>query len=355
MRAQPHVADRMDGDPSMSEQLETVQTEPTRDRFGRPKVTPPGGGEPVPYTRCTTYVSALEDTWNLSKWQQRMVAAGIAQRADLQLRAASLGLQPQDGERAKWRKQMDEVTEAAAEAAQAHAAATIGTSVHALTERLDRGLDVGVVPEQYKPHLNAYQTATADFTALHIEQFTVHDDLQIGGTPDRILRIPGHDKNVIGDIKTGTVKYGVGKMAMQLAVYAHSLLYDINTGQRTSLDNIDQDWGLIVALSAETGQCDLLWINIAAGWEAVQIATQVRAWRKRKDLTQQYRASPPTPAAAQPLVTVTEDTPLIKAITKAATVDELVEVWRQADRQGLWVPELNDAAARRKQQLQASA
>ena len=42
-----------------------------RDRWGRPLITPPRGGKPVPYTRCTTYVDVLESTWNLMAWKQR--------------------------------------------------------------------------------------------------------------------------------------------------------------------------------------------------------------------------------------------------------------------------------------------
>lgn len=336
----------------------TPPPEIPRDRWDRPLVTPPGGGKPQPYTRCTTYVGCLEDTYNLSMWQKRMVAMGMSQRPDLVLSVSSLGRPPAKGTDAErtWKKRMDAVTNAATEAAQASAAATIGTSLHALCEQLDRGQDIGPVPEQYQIHLDNYREATAEFTALHIEQFTVNDDLKIGGTPDRVLQIPGQDQLVIGDIKTGTVAYGVGKMAMQLAVYAHSQLYDPATGRRSPLGDVDLEHGLIIALDAATGSCELLDIDLAAGWEAVQLATQVRDWRKRKGLTRPHGPVPIRPIEGPLLPEPREldpDVSLVKAIRAATSPDELVALWQAAgDR---WDTAHTDLAARRKAELLSKA
>ena len=43
-----------------------------RDGKGRPLITPADGGKPIPYTRASKFGDALEDTFNLSRWQQRM-------------------------------------------------------------------------------------------------------------------------------------------------------------------------------------------------------------------------------------------------------------------------------------------
>lgn len=338
--------------------FEAPATELPRDRWGRPMVTPPSGGKPVAYTRCTTYVGCLEDMYNLGKWQQRMVATGLSLRPDLLLKVSSLGRQPEDeGEVKRWKKQMDDTCEAATEAAQASASATIGTALHALTERLDRGLDVGVIPDSYKPHLAAYEQATSAFTAVHIERFTVHDQLQIGGTPDRVLAIDGHDKLVIGDIKTGSVEFGVGKMCMQLAVYAHSDLYNHETGARAPLGNIDLDRGLIIALNAKTGECRLIWVDIAAGWEAVRLARDVRAWRARKNLTKPYDGPVPAALPINPTVaqenardlTVEAQTALLVAIPRANSEEELVQLWTAAG--PAWTPQHTELAARRRAEL----
>src|SRR5438270_13235274 len=121
---------------------------------------------------------------------------------------------------------MQELCDAAMEAASSSAKATIGSALHALTDRIDRGQDVGIVPEQYKPHLKAYEEATACLTVVHIERFVVCDELQVAGTFDRLVRVEGHPKLVIADTKSGNVDYGVGKIAIQEAVYAHGQLYD---------------------------------------------------------------------------------------------------------------------------------
>ena len=60
-----------------------------RDRFGRPLVVPPAARSPSPYTRCTTYVDALEDKFGLQKWMMRMTAVGLSQRQDLLLAVAA--------------------------------------------------------------------------------------------------------------------------------------------------------------------------------------------------------------------------------------------------------------------------
>ena len=257
----------------MIAELASVVPPIPRDGWGRPLVIPPGGGKPIAYTRCTTYVGVLEDTYNLARWQQRMVALGLASRPDLLLAVSAHGDDKQ---------QLNKICADAQEAAAAHAAATTGTALHALTERLDRGLPVGVIPDAYLADLAAYEKKTARFTPVEIEKFTVLDELQVGGTPDRVLEFEG--RRYIGDVKTGSIEYGIGKIAMQLAVYSRSSLYDHVTGNRAGL-SVDQNNAIVVHLPAGEGRCELHWVNIAAGWEAVQLATSVRAWRTRKGLS----------------------------------------------------------------------
>lgn len=323
-----------------------------RDRWGRPLVIPPGGGKAIAYTRCTTFVDALDDGYNLTQWKRRMVALGLSHRPDLLLRVNSLGPEPSkeaEGGNAykRWKKQMDETCDAAVEAAKASASATIGTALHALTERLDRGLDVGFVPDAYAGHLKAYEQATAAFTAVHIERFTVHDELQIGGTPDRVFRIDGHPRLIVGDLKTGDVVFGVLKIAQQLAVYAHSELYNHETGHRTPLGDVDLDRGLIIALNAKTGQCDLLWVDLRRGWAAVEISRQVRDARNWKGLSWPYDGPAAEPKAD---LTVEAAAALDVAIRKASTTDELVQLWAAAGT--AWTDAHTQLAAARKADLQ---
>lgn len=296
--------------------LTQPQPEIERDRYSRPLVKPPGGGKAVAYTRCTTFVGCLEDTYNLSRWQQRMVALGLSQRPDLMLGVTATD--PDD------KKALNRFCEDAMEAAKAHAAATTGTALHALTERIDRGQEVGAVPDAYLADLAAYTEATKDLTATHIEQFCVLDSLKIGGTPDRVVRYQG--KRYIADVKTGSIEYGVHKIAMQLAVYARSHTYDVATGVRGE-HGAEMDRGLIIHLPAGAGTCELVWVDLLAGWEGVKLAKRVREVRalKFRDLTQPFHGIPADEAEAAPEPDVPADIPAL--ISKCVTADQVRSLW----------------------------
>lgn len=165
-----------------------------RDRWGRPMVVPPLGGKAVAYTRCTTFVSALEDTTGLAKWQQRKVAQGLCSRPDLLLAIASLD----DPERAD-KSALGRICEQALEAAQHKVAATTGTALHKFCERLDFGVSLGNVPPHLVDDVKAYQLATEVLEVVGVETFTVQDHYRIGGTFDRLVKVNG--VLTIGDLK----------------------------------------------------------------------------------------------------------------------------------------------------------
>ena len=298
-----------------------------RDGFGRPLIIPPGGGTPVPYRRCTRFIDVLEDQYALARWRERQIAVGLATRQDLALAAAVAATDPDANAR-----DLDRICREATEAARASAKATIGTALHALTERLDRGLEVGTVPPQYLPLLAAYQEVTDRLRPLYIERFVVQDDLKIGGTPDRIVSLDGVPGMFIADLKTGasTIEHGMAKVAMQLAVYAHSQLYDPATGGRTPLEGVSLTRGLVIALdaSAEKPECHLHWVDIAAGWRGVQLCADVWGWRK--DAKRGVAVPEPTRAPSR------ADSALQNAINAARTVEELGEIWAEAFKAGVW-------------------
>ncbi|MDO5091809.1 MAG: hypothetical protein Q4D79_00045 [Propionibacteriaceae bacterium] len=342
--------------------------EAQRDRFGRPLVIPPGGGQPIPYTRCTTFIDALEDKYNLQKWMQRMVAVGIGLRPDLHASAASLAPDPDDN-----KASLDELCKTA----KASAKATIGTALHGWVERLNRGEDPGPVPAQWQPHIDAYRTKVLPQLGQPrtVEAFCVNDELQVGGTPDLITplgmelqRQLGRDGAVVCDLKTGpnTLRYGALKVAMQLAVYAHSHLYDPETGKRTP-HGAHTDKGLVIALDSDTADLALHWVDLEAGWEAVQVCARVRDWRKRKDLlteisgetlstptttadaTAALPAAPSRVASAAPTNLDSVTAALHAAISVSPTREALLDLWRKAG--PAWSDSHTAAAKQRLQQL----
>lgn len=299
-----------------------------RDRWGRPMVVPPGGGKPVGYMRCTTFASTLDDTYSLSLWQQRMVAIGLVDRPDLQLAVAA----HRDD-----KKRLNEICSEALDAAAARASATTGTALHALTEQHDRGtLDIGKVPPAYRPDIEAYVDVTSELDVVQIETFGVIDEMKIGGTWDRIVTYRG--RNVIADLKTGSVDYGMLKIAIQLAIYSRCVAYDFTTHERTPLPGVDQDVALVIHLPAGTGTARLLEVDIDAGWKAVDCAKVCRAWRAKNNLHRVVEQS------------LSETSPgLLDRIVSAPTVDDLMALWR--DNVAEWTSAHTEAAAARKRAL----
>jgi hypothetical protein len=321
---------------SVIDSITTPAPEINRDRYGRPLVIPPQGGKPVAYMRCTTFASTLEDTYNLSLWQQRMVALGLVDRPDLQLAVAA----HRDD-----KKRLNELCTEALDAAAARAGATTGTALHALTEQHDRGtLNITKVPAAYRPDIDAYIRATASLSVVQIETFGVIDEMKIAGTWDRIVTYGG--RNVIADLKTGSVDYGMLKIAIQLAVYSRCVAYDISTQQRHPLPDVDQDVALVIHLPAGTGTARLLEVDIAAGWDAVDCAKKARGWRAKNNFAKVVDTVEVEPAA----VADVEPT-LLERIALAATVNELTGLWH-ANNSNEWTDVHTAAAAERKRQLQ---
>src|SRR4051794_31332763 len=48
----------------------------SRDRWKRPEIVPPQGGDKVPYTRASTLGKALDDETGLTAWRKRMILLG---------------------------------------------------------------------------------------------------------------------------------------------------------------------------------------------------------------------------------------------------------------------------------------
>lgn len=302
-----------------------------RDRWDRPLIIPPNGGKPKAYTRCTTYVKALDDKEGLLAWKARMTGLGLAQRPDLLL---SIQNTP-----AESKKALDKICEEAANHAGAKSRATIGTQLHGFTERLDRGETIPNLG-QFQPDIDAYLTAvkTYGLKPVEMETFVVNDELQIGGTFDRIYEYQG--QRYIGDIKTGsTLDYSAGSFAAQLAVYAHSKRYDPATGARADI-GVSQDKGIIIHLPAGEGRAQVYFIDLELGWASVGLAGEIRRWRAMK--TPKFMTPLPVP---EPAMSVGEQ------IMAAATPEALMQIW-QANITA-WTDELNNLAATRAQQLAA--
>jgi hypothetical protein len=265
-----------------------VSEEVERGKHDKPLIIPPGGGEKVPYFRVSSYGDVIDDTYNLRLWEQRAVAEGLAVRPDLlNLIAANRIPEPDPKAESKRKRKQNDTAKLAKEASGATASSNTGTALHAVTERIDLGQEVPILPEPYQADVEAYKSATQLLTPIHVEKFLVCDYLEAAGTTDRLYQIGDRELLTIGDTKTGkSLDFGIVKIAIQLAIYSRSKGYDPKTGERTDL-GIDQDWGLIVHLPAGSAKCELIWLDLNKGWSLALLAQDIRDARKlgKKDLT----------------------------------------------------------------------
>ncbi len=265
--------------------------QPNRDRWGRYMLPVPGKPKPVAHTRVTTLVKACDDTSNLAKWQCRMTAIGLTSRPDLRALVAS-----HQDDKATLNRACDD----AIEAAKAGAAANTGTALHRFCELADAGVETDF--GEWAPDVNAYQSAlaTAGLTVIPelMERIVRVPGLLVAGTFDRVVELDG--QRYVADIKTGSIEYGQLTISAQLACYARGELWDGADGYQP-LD-VDQTTGLIIHLPAGQARCELVWVDLTAGWEIAQLCHTVRSWRKRNDLFTPFsQAIPPFPNTPAPV------------------------------------------------------
>jgi hypothetical protein len=288
-----------------------------RDRWGRYLLPHPETGRQQPWTRATTLASSVADTFALSMWSQRMVAKGMTLRPDLYALASGYDV-------AADKDDMNAVCDQAKSAAGDKVAANYGTAMHAFTAKIDQG-EKPNIPPTMQADVDAYVAALAEIgleiVPYMIERRTAITTLKEGvaGTFDRVYRVIRDiagiqvpwsktlltlraGEYVIGDLKTGRdLSYGWGEIAIQEALYAHGInetgVWDAEKQvweQPHTLEDVNvrltvrEDIGVVVHLPIQKtpGQpaCTVFGVNIADGWEATQLCTAVRQWRKNKQL-----------------------------------------------------------------------
>lgn len=261
------------------DELQPIRVEPERDSYGRYLAVDPVDGKRKAFTRATTIASTMADKYALNLWSQRMTAIGLATRHDLYARVASTS--PDD------KQTLNRLVEQAKEAAAANAGANLGTALHTFTQRLDLGEDI-TAPPPWNADLAAYRSAlaTAGITVLAdmVEQVVLLPELKVAGTFDRIVEMAGRSLPLVADLKTGGF-LSFDEIAIQLALYAHApWIWDPVGKVHRDCPRVDQDHALVIHLPAGQATCTLYDVDIAAGWEAVNVAMWVRSWRKRKNL-----------------------------------------------------------------------
>ena len=259
-------------------------TEPKSDRYGRYLLPHPETGVEQAWTRVTTVANTLADRYGLEQWAQRNTVLGIGLRHDLYALAVSLT--------ADDRSQLNSVIRQAQEAAKASSGANLGTALHRITERVDRGDDLDI-PQDWRGDVDAYcQTLVDHHITIHpdwIEKIVVVPEFGVAGTLDRLVQLSGQVALTVADLKTGekAIEHGTHEIALQLALYANAT-HVWNGAGYDPMPPVDTDKALVIHLPVGKASCELHTVDIAAGMEAARLAFDVREWRKRKDLTAPY-------------------------------------------------------------------
>lgn len=261
-----------------------------RDGWKRPLLYTRNGEGPLPYTSASTLGDTLQSQFGLEKWTRRMIAKGVGMDRELAAMAGAskystaFGAPDRDSNR-EYGRQLDEVIERAMDRAKAHQKRDWGTAVHGFTEDRDPLADI---PDEMQPDIDAFweQLDLAGIEIVDTEVFVANDDLMAAGTFDHLVRVPGRDKLVVLDKKTGV--YHPEAVPIQLAVYAGGEPYFVDDEhvhhRQTWLEKygegVDLDYGITAHLPAMEGRCTLYEENLANGRIMAETAITVRRWHK---------------------------------------------------------------------------
>lgn len=250
-----------------------VEARVERDQWDRPIIKPKDGSKPTGYVRVSTMAETLSDSYGLNRWLQGNVVKGLTRRKDLYHSALV----------ATTASEIYEIVDLASEAGDEKQAARNGTSMHTLTALHDRGLPLpSHLPDNVQAMLDAYIEAMADWETLDTEGFVANDRIKVAGSFDRLLRRRSTGTKHIGDLKTGqSLKYLPLKTCMQVSMYAASPYYELD-GQREP-HGADRDLGVLIWLpwveDAKDAECELRWLDLKVGRQAVAEAIRVREFR----------------------------------------------------------------------------
>jgi hypothetical protein len=316
---------------------------------GRPKIwlpvdDPTRGVRQRYYSRPSSWGKKVEDTKNLSQWQQRMLLEAILdmgkQSRALVVERAALGPSETDAES---KRQHNALIERAL--GMVEQASRVGTALHTITERWDLGLPV-LPPEEFEPHLEQWKEYSSKFDLIEtasgrpaVEVFVAfdycrpgHDPkhwaswVRLAGTFDRIWR--GSPCSVCGcrnrivDLKTGkasSLVYNGGSYAIQEGIYANGEEYvpwpDGTGADRYPLPDICRHEALTISIPSDNAlDSQYIPTNIAKGFDrAIGLVPDVKDHRATKDWF-----APMIPPRS----------PWVE-IDRAQTVEDMTVIWRR--------------------------
>lgn len=256
-------------------------------KWGRYWGPHPTTGERTSFVRATTIAKVGDDPNGLINWKAGKALQGAARRPDLLALVAS----HEDKVPAK-------VVDQCAEAAESGAGANYGTALHQTLEQIDLG-GTPVVLDAVAGQVAAYRQALTN-AGLTIEgcEFKVANTglgVDVCGTVDRTV-IGRNGARYVFDIKTSkptSVPYSGMSWAAQLAIYAYSDHQWDDFADEWRPFEVNRRFGIIAHVPLEPMRkvggkwqpcdpyCDLLLVDLEAGWEEAQRMAALYRARKR--------------------------------------------------------------------------
>lgn len=300
--------------------------------LGQYLVMRPSDGKLVGYTRVTSYIRGIEDDSGIVKWKLRVLLEGIAAAEEMgtaataavrdlthnrdlaiaKARKADRKGKLATGELATyiegaWRdfkRALDKLADELFEIGGGREKAAKGTDLHALFELHDtEGMQavadlatLGQITPADLADVEAYAELVSSWGIdfVDVERVVVNDAVAaptpskpgrvigVAGRLDRTgyVKLPGETrrrKRVI-DVKTGSLEYSKAEISRQLASYAMSVGYDLDTHEREDL-KLDQKTAVVIHLPAGSAKAELWAVDLVAGRKGLKIIADIRANR----------------------------------------------------------------------------
>jgi hypothetical protein len=259
-------------------------------RWNSPSVLMPNGKRSI-YGRFSNAGKILDDESNLTDWKLRTIIVGAANRPELLAQVSILDPKADKNE-------LRDIAEECVTAGKGKERSVKGTAIHGMFDHLDLNDDWDPAP-QWLGLCNSYLETLElwGLVPVDVEVNCVHHGFRLAGRMDRRYRstrtlvTPDNRTVPIGsmiaaDTKTGQVlEYAAGSYATQLAGYATSERYEVETDETIPFDPPTyQDWGLIVHADSGGTEVAMYWVDLNAGLEGLKLSQQVKQWRQRGDL-----------------------------------------------------------------------
>lgn len=251
------------------------------------QVTPPEGAKAKGHTRVTTFSSTLDDGAGLTLWRNRLLVRGLVTSPDLVTQARA----EHDNDKA-----LGNIADTALHVAGEKLAADIGTALHLATEHHDATGTVPGLPDAWRPDVDAYATCidAHQLRPLHREVYGYVREFELVGKIDCLAAGTWGDTLRVVDLKTGKSCDRL-TYAVQLAVYANCS-HIWADGEWAEAPAIDREVGYIAHLPAGSGTCELVEVDLSAGWELAKLADQVR--KARTGAKKLFQTAAPVPAVS---------------------------------------------------------